>query len=189
VPLTIKAPQTRILIEQVARIASPHLGLIPDAGIFARSIPKFRIEIARSSGVSEKLLKRAVELWNAKTPLKKSLEELKALGLEKKVLGAVEMFWGSFGHSEPKALAEIMPYINHVHGKFFSMKDGDEPDVRYGEFVHALVDGGYDGWMSSEYEGPPADTFAILKAHQAMVQRYISKYSTNGKRKAVSRGK
>jgi hypothetical protein len=46
-PLMIEAPLTQELIAQVKRISSPHLGLIPDAGIFTRSIPKFRIDGAR----------------------------------------------------------------------------------------------------------------------------------------------
>ncbi len=70
-----------------------------------------------------------------------------------------------------------MPYIIHTHGKFFSMVNGDEPDVRYEEFVRALITGGYRGWMSSEYEGPDTDSFEIVKAHQAMVKRYIAKYA------------
>jgi sugar phosphate isomerase/epimerase len=178
-PLEIEAPLTQKLIEQVRRIGSPHLGLIPDGGIFTRSIPKFRIDGARRGGVSEPLLARAVELWKARTALKDAREELKAMGADDRTFGAVEAFWGSFGHSDPKSLAGIMPYIIHTHGKFFSMVDGDEPDVRYEEYVQALVAGGYTGWMSSEYEGPETDSFEVVKAHQAMVKRYIAKYAAS----------
>jgi sugar phosphate isomerase/epimerase len=174
-PLMIEAPLTQQLIAQVRRISSPLLGLIPDAGIFTRSIPRFRIEGARSRGVSEALLQRAVELWKAETPLEQAREKLRALGADDRLFSTIEVFWGSFGHSDPKSLGGIMPYIIHTHGKFFSMVDGDEPDVRYEEFVQALVAGGYSGWMSSEYEGPDTDSFEILKAHQAMVTRYIRK--------------
>lgn len=70
-----------------------------------------------------------------------------------------------------------MPYTIHVHGKFFSMVNGDEPDIRYEEVVRALVEGRYQGWMSSEYEGNAPDSFAKVKAHQAMVKRYLAKYA------------
>jgi sugar phosphate isomerase/epimerase len=158
-------------------LKTPHLGLIPDAGIFTRSIPKFRIEGARRNGVSEPLLKRAVELWAAKTPLQGAREQLKALGADDRTFSTMEIFWGSFGHSDPASVASIMPYIIHTHGKFFSIVSGDEPDVRFEEYVKALILGNYRGWMSSEYEGPDTNSFAVVSAHQEMVWRYIAKYS------------
>jgi len=176
-PLEIEAPMTQELIQQVKRISSPHLGLIPDAGIFCRSIPRFRIEGAKRNGASEALLQRAVELWKAKTSLKDAHDQLKTMGADDRLFGALEVFWGSFGHSDPKSVAEIMPYIIHTHGKFFSIVSGDEPDVRYKEYVHALMRGGYRGWMSSEYEGPDTDSFEVVKAHQAMVKRYMATYA------------
>ena len=127
--------------------------------------------------MSQALLNRAVALWKAETPLKDAREQLKALGADDRTFSTIEVFWGSFGHSDPKSIAGIMPHIIHTHGKFFSIVNGDEPDVRYEEFVKALIDGGYKGWMSSEYEGPDGDSFEIIKAHQAMVRRYIVKYS------------
>jgi sugar phosphate isomerase/epimerase len=179
VPLMIEAPRTQELISQIKRISSPHLGLIPDTGIFARSIPKHRIESAREGGVPENILQKAVELWGRETPLEPALAELTAMGLEKRLVGVLEGFWGSFGHSEPKALAEIMPYIIHMHGKFFTMIKGDEPDIRFEEVVRALIKGRYKGWMSSEYEGnvPNVDSFEVVKEHQKMVRRYMAKYS------------
>ena len=179
-PLMIEAPLTQQLIEQVRRIASPHLGLIPDAGIFARSIPKFRIEGARRNGVAEPLLRHAVELWTAKASLREARDQLKTMGADDRTFSTLEIFWGSFGHSDPASLASIMPYIIHTHGKFFSIVNGDEPDVRYEEYVKALIAGQYRGWMSSEYEGPDTDSFEVVKAHQAMVRRYIAKWSVSG---------
>lgn len=127
--------------------------------------------------MSEALLERAVELWTAETPLEEARARLKAAGADDRVFSMMEVFWGSFGHSDPRSLAGIMPYIIHTHGKFFSIVNGDEPDVRYEEYVRALMAGGYKGWMSSEYEGPDTGSFEIVKAHQAMVKRYIRKYA------------
>ncbi len=173
VPLMIEAPQTQELIRQVERISSDHLGLIPDMGIFARSVPQFATERARARGVAESIVTRAVELWNAETPLPEALAELEHHGLQKSQVSAVESFWGSFGHSEPAALRTIMSYIMHVHGKFFSMENGTEPNLRYEEVVHELLAGGYKGWMSSEFEGDAPDSLAMVQEHQAMIKRYI----------------
>lgn len=177
-PLTIESSQTQILIEQIERLDSPYLGLIPDTGIFTRSIPEFCLSEIRESGFSDKLLARAVELWNAMVDGPGAIEELQRLGLRKENISTVERIWGSFGHSEPEALRAIMPRVIHMHGKFYSMKDGDEPNVRFEEVVKVLVESGYNGWMSSEYEGSAgADTFNVVREHQAMVRRYAKKYA------------
>jgi sugar phosphate isomerase/epimerase len=176
VPLMIEAPLTQELIRQVERISSPHLGLIPDMGIFAHSVPAFAIRRAEARGVDAKVTARAVELWNRRTPLRDALAELQQLGLQKSQITAVEGFWGSFGHSEPEALRTIMPYIIHFHGKFFTMENGTEPNLRYEEVVRELLAGGYSGWMSSEFEGEASDSFAVVQEHQAMVRNYIDKY-------------
>jgi len=178
VPLMIASEKTRMLIDQIERIDSPLLGLIPDTGIFARSIPEFCLIGARHAGVSEALVQRAIVLWNARTPNRAALEELIGLGLRKENVGTVERMWGSFGQSEPEELKPILPRVIHMHGKFFSMRDGEEPDIRFEEVVKVLVESGYDGWMSSEYEGQGGvDTFGLVREQQAMIHRYAAKYA------------
>jgi hypothetical protein len=177
VPLMIKSEKTQGLIEQIERINSPYLGLIPDTGIFTRSIPEFCLTGLRAAGVTEELVQRAIFLWNARTPNHAALEELLKLGLRKENIGTVERLWGSFGCSEPEELKEILPRVIHMHGKFFSMKDGEEPDVRFEEVTKVLVENGYDGWMSSEFEGPNGvDTFELVREQQAMIRRFQQKY-------------
>jgi sugar phosphate isomerase/epimerase len=179
VPLMIEAPLTQQLIQQVERIASPHLGLIPDMGIFAHSVPDSAVARVRARGVPEAIITRALELWNAEAPLDSAMEDLQAHGLDKSQVSAVERFWGSFGHSQPQALRTIMPYIIHMHGKFFTMQDGTEPNVRYEEVIHELLDGDYTGWMSSEFEGDAPDSYVVVQEHQAMIKRYMEGYFTS----------
>jgi sugar phosphate isomerase/epimerase len=178
-PLMIEAPITQELLEQIDQLGSDRLGLIPDCGIFARSISNFHIGNARKGGVPEPFIQKALELWAQKVEEEQAVEIMQSLGADKKTLGLIGMFWGSFGFSEPSALADIKPHIFHVHGKFYSMVDGDEPDLRYEEVVKALLDIQYTGWMSSEFEGGNADSFEIVQAHQAMVNAYIAKYLDN----------
>ena len=175
-PLMIESPKVLELRAQIAHLSSDRLGLIPDCGIFARSISQYHLDRGRKSGVPEAIIQKAQELWKAKTPVEQAFEAIRALGADESTLSWVETIWGSFGYSEPAALAEIEPAIIHVHGKFYSIVAGDEPDLRYEEVVKTLLDIGYTGWMSTEYEGGPTDTFEIAKAHQAMVKGYIQKH-------------
>jgi nitrogen regulatory protein PII-like uncharacterized protein len=72
-----------------------------------------------------------------------------------------------------------MPYVNHVHGKFFTMENGDEPDIRYSDVVRVLLEEGYTGWMNSEFEGMAPDTFIAVQEHQAMIHRYIAQHASS----------
>jgi sugar phosphate isomerase/epimerase len=176
-PLTIESATTQGLLDQVRRISSPCLGLIPDAGIFCRSIPQYLRETVVRRGVSPTHLQLALKLWQQRMPLADARAELLAQGVSERHFVILERFWGSHGQSEPGALLGVMPHVVHFHGKFFSMSGGDqpdEPDVRYADVVKALVQGGYRGWISSEYEGPPGNSFDMVRDQQRMFRRYMA---------------
>jgi hypothetical protein len=68
-----------------------------------------------------------------------------------------------------------MPWIYHVHGKFFGIDEsGEEPSVPVRDLIALLVKAGYTGAISTEYEGWHwnywDDAFPIVAAEQA-VQR------------------
>jgi sugar phosphate isomerase/epimerase len=175
-PLELESARTAELLEQIARLGSPRLGLIPDAGIFARSVPAFRIIEGRELGLSAETVDAVLALWSAERPR----AEASALvdGAPGRDAGEwVDHLWGSFGHSDPAALGEIFEHVVHVHGKFFSIVDDDEPDIRYRELVGALLDQRYDGWISSEYEGPPADSFALVAGQQRLIRRFEAEHA------------
>ena len=70
-----------------------------------------------------------------------------------------------------------MPYVFHVHAKFWDMTDDlTDPHIPYDAVVAALVDGGYRGSLSSEYEGA-RDLYRasdMLRRQQAMLRRLVA---------------
>jgi len=57
-------------------------------------------------------------------------------------------------NEDPPLLADLVPYVVHVHAKFWEMTDDlDDPHVPYDAIVNVLVESGYRGSLSSEYEG------------------------------------
>jgi len=177
-PMMIEAPKTQELVAQIRRIGSEALGLIPDCGIFARSVSKKHIARVRQAGVAEQAIQRALGLWAEKKLEEEIVEIMRSEGVDEKTLAPLGSLLGSFGFSEPSALADIKEHIIHMHGKFFEMVDGEEPDIRYEEVVKALLDIGYTGWISSEYEGMPADNvFEVVQEQQEMIKKYIRKYA------------
>jgi len=83
--------------------------------------------------------------------------------------------------SPPEAIKQIMPYIVHIHGKFHSMVKGEIPAVPFETLTRYLIEGGYTGWMSTEFEGSNLgeypDSFEIVKLQHALVKRFQAKYA------------
>jgi sugar phosphate isomerase/epimerase len=80
-------------------------------------------------------------------------------------------------NEDPADLVELMPYVFHVHAKFWDMThDLTDPHVPYDRVVAALVEGGYKGSLSSEYEGPRDLYLAsdVVRRQQAMLRRLVA---------------
>jgi sugar phosphate isomerase/epimerase len=81
---------------------------------------------------------------------------------------------------DPQELAEVMPYVVHVHAKFWDMTDDlTDPHIPWGEIVPVLLDGGYRGYLSSEYEGR-RDLFRasdMVRRQQAMLRGLVAKHA------------
>ena len=73
-------------------------------------------------------------------------------------------------------LVDLMPYVVHVHAKFWDMTDDlTDPHIPYDGIVRALVEGGFTGSVSSEYEGP-RDLYRasdVLRRQQLMLRRML----------------
>ena len=77
---------------------------------------------------------------------------------------------------DPADLVDLMPYVVHVHAKFWDMTDDlTDPHIPYDGIVRALVEGGFTGSVSSEYEGP-RDLYRasdVLRRQQLMLRRML----------------
>lgn len=78
---------------------------------------------------------------------------------------------------DPADLRDLMPYVFHVHAKFWEMTDDlADPHVPYDAVVRELVAGGYRGSLSSEYEGPRELYLAsdMLRRQHAMLRQLVA---------------
>ena len=113
--------------------------------------------------------------WNAAAPLADTLRQVSELGGSD-----VDRDWAYatyvMFHRNPVADLElVMPYLAHVHGKFFGIDAcGAEPAIDYPSVVAALRRGGYEGIVSSEYiSWAPAaalDSLDQVAAHHRMLR-------------------
>jgi sugar phosphate isomerase/epimerase len=82
---------------------------------------------------------------------------------------------------DPRELAEVMPHVVHVHAKFWDMTDDlTDPHIPWDAIVPVLTAGGYQGYLSSEYEGR-RDLFRasdMVRRQQAMLRRLAAEHAT-----------
>ena len=187
-------PRILALRDRYEQVGSPYLGFTMDWGATVSGFAPSLLEAYRRRGASDELLAKVVDLWNAfyqQGPPADQAEHgqrfgafigLAAqngrpdLGIDFGINGT-----GLFGPARVDDWLEIMPWIRHVHGKFFGIDErGEEPSVPVRDLIGLLVEQGYSGAISSEYEGWHWNNwqspFEIIAAEQA-VQRSAAEAS------------
>jgi Xylose isomerase-like TIM barrel len=189
-PETVRSPWVLALRELYDRLGSPYLGFIPDFGASTRGISPSVFETFRARGVSDELLDEIAERWDelgtrefeAHEEIGNFIALAHSRGAEDHAVNLAVFAVGIHGHQDPQAWKEILPQVVHVHGKFFDIgPDGQDPVVPIEELVDVLVEGGYTGYISSEYEGwhwnTRADAFEMVAGEQALMQSVLEKYA------------
>ena len=90
-------------------------------------------------------------------------------------------FCRHFVYTDPKILVDNMPYIVHIHGKFYDITtDLQETSIPYMDVINVLKDAGYQGYICSEYEGNrhiqdymEVDSIEQVKRHQLLLESVI----------------
>lgn len=182
-PHTVHHPVMTSLRELYDRVESPAVGFIPDFGASVERHPPMLFDAFERAGVPTEASEAMVDAWNAPGDAFARrlalMERLGELGVSGEHAALVGKGFGLFGRQDPRDWREIGDYIVHVHGKFFELdENGDEPAVPYGELMHGLVSLGYDGFVSSEWEGwhwiEGRDPFALIEGHHALLRRLLA---------------
>ena len=166
--------------EVMERLNSPYLGYIPDFGIFDKVYPRLASERALRDGAQENIVNHIVDRYNLHKGMGNIIEEVKSMGGNEVDLAmAYDATRRIF--SDPRKMLEYMPRIVHVHAKCNDMlEDYTEYSVPYDEIILVLIEGGYEGYLSTEYEGNRhiQDAFAVdsveqVRRHQVMLTNLI----------------
>lgn len=194
-PHSVDHPTVVALRELYEEIDSPYLGFIPDFGASTRAIPAGAVRQQRALGTSDELIDLITSAWTAAhegrldpfLARRNLLDEIRGRGGEPEAMAFAWRALTLWGGQPPERWTEILPRVVHVHGKFFDIDaNGDEPSVPYPELMRVFGEAGYDGTISSEWEGSawaePPDGFEMVRRHQAMMRRYLSPYGNEQKR-------
>jgi hypothetical protein len=186
-------PRILTLRDRYEALASPYLGFTMDWGATVRGFAPSLLEAYRRRGLPEALLVDAQQLWTefaADGPPADAAEHGARFGrfiglAQKHGRGDIGIdlgvnATGLFGAAAVDTWNEVAPWIRHVHGKFFGIDEhGHEPTVPVAELITLLVQNGYSGAISTEYEGWHwnnwQDPFDIVRAEHVLQRHAASR--------------
>jgi len=171
-------------LEIKERLKTRHLGIMPDFGTFCRRIPGLVLAEARRKGVREDIIELAEDAYHSDASRKTLFDRVEERnGSEEELWLAKRVEIGVWINDDIADLKDLLPHCVHAHGKFYEMTDDlVEPDVRYDEIMPVLRDGGYTGFVMSEYEGqrlnqgtdPGYDEIEQVRRHQKMMRSFVN---------------
>lgn len=157
-PHTVHDEQIMAYREAFDRIDSPYLGFIPDFSTSTTAVPANYVAAARKAGAPEPVIEEALAMWRTGgfDPSRRAevFQRWAAAGAPLGGIALLARMFGMFGRQPIEAWKEIMPRVIHIHGKFYDIDEhGEETSIALRELLPFFNEAGYDGYISSEWEG------------------------------------
>lgn len=163
--------------ELIMATGSKHVGYVPDMGMYIKTYPRVFRERFQRLGAQEKVAEFILDAFEHRVLTDYILFDIKKMGANQVDLAMAETTRHNIW-SNPRRMLEFMPHIFHIHAKFYEIDDsGFEPSIPYQEIVPVLIEGGFNGHLSSEYEGQRhiEDAFEVDGAEQVRRQHALFK--------------
>lgn len=179
-------------IAMMKKAQSERLGLVIDFGIFCERHPRVSTEYFKSIGVTPAVADSIEAMYLEHGDTLRVVSKDGSHGgefpeaitsLYRSPLDPEFAFFSTGYENTPlDVLDEHIDSIKHFHGKFYEMlPDGSEYSIDYPKILSRLNRLGYDGYVSSEYEGNrfvpvdrPVDDQGQVRAHQAMLAAHLN---------------
>jgi sugar phosphate isomerase/epimerase len=186
-PFHLDQPWIMRHMEVIERTGTRHFGLIPDMGIFVKRYPRVMRDQTIRGGGTESIVDFVCQAYEARIMSEYVIHDVRKMGGNPVDIRFAEslrhMIW-----SNPRRLLEFMPWIFHIHAKFYEMlEDNTEYSIPYDEIIPVLIEGGYDGYLSSEYEGNrhihdvyEVDSVEQVRRQQEMFKRLLGETQPAG---------
>lgn len=202
-PFSLNSDWADGYLEMIRRTGTKYFGFIPDMGIFCKNIPDVVRDKARRQGASERCIEIVDNAYAERVArgftkirydlnLGKANVEYRMANGMKEMIDAIKAAGGKeadlaygdasfvYSWSEPQDIIDNIDYIFHTHAKFYNMhEDYTETAVAIPEVVAAFRKAGYNGYLSSEYEGGEhlrdvgVDSIEQVRRHQEALRRAI----------------
>jgi len=171
--------------EMYAELGSDRLGFTADFSSTMHSLSPTLLRTLRQMGMDEKYFPVMDEVWRRPLPMhvrNQAFEDvLSADGVDFLRFGPfTRLAFNMHGLVAPEEWLDIMPQIFHVHAKFYDIDEsGQEPAMDIPRIVRQFVEGGYRGFLSSEWEGHAfsdlgeSDPIDLVKKQHALMRGAI----------------
>jgi sugar phosphate isomerase/epimerase len=138
----------------IDKYGSKWFGIIPDMGIFEKRPSPIHQERAIRDGGTRRIVEYIAKAVTDNTPVNQIEAEAEKMGAnaaDRQFLFRSTVFRL---YTNPRALKKHKDYIFHIHAKFYNMLDDFTDDcLDYDSVIPILKEIGYEGFLSSEYEG------------------------------------
>jgi hypothetical protein len=178
-------PQVLQMREMYDELQSDRLGFTADFSSTMHSLSPTLLRTLGQMGMPEEYFAVMDEIWHEPTPMhvrnQKFEDFLTSENFDFARLGPfTRLAFNMHGLVPPEEWLDIMPQIFHVHAKFYEIdENGDEPAMDIPRIVRQFVEGGYQGYLSSEWEGHAfsdlgeSDPIDLVKKQHALMRRAI----------------
>lgn len=180
-PFTFGTPWFEERLDYIKESSTKWFGIMPDFGIFTKRIGSiFQDAYIRKGGTPE-IIKMVSDKYESGIDRNETKEKVAHMKEATKADKAFADFCSHFVYTDPNIVIENMPYIFHVHGKFYDITENlQETSIPYHDVVSILKDAGYDGYICSEYEGNrhiqdymEVNSIEQVQRHQKMLANVI----------------
>lgn len=187
--LGFNVPKTDEYINEMLRLNSPYIGIVPDTSLFCRRPPRVVNDYcAKVYGTNPELIAYANEVFASGTDF--FALHTKYGDMDPKLKSLIkdpsrDFFYATnlegYENLPVSCMDGLTDYIKHFHFKLYEMtEEGTEYSIDYREVLEYLHKHHYNGYVSTEYEGnrwvlpdheiPEKQQVA---AHQKLIQKLI----------------
>ena len=179
-PLKLKSEWMDSFMAVIDRTKSKHFGFTLDCGLFAKRPPRVQRDWYIRHGAQESVAKYVETAYENGQTKEETAAEVKKMGGNSMDLDWAQSAY-NYSYNDPKLILDFAEHIVHSHAKFYEMTDDfREYSIPYEEVIPVLLQSGYSGHMSSEYEGQrhindivDSDAPDQLRRHHLMLKRLI----------------
>jgi hypothetical protein len=157
-------------------LESPNVGLVLDFSVAMAAVPASFVDAVCHLGMAREAIDGLVELWAQDASPAELFAAIGEIDAPAAAIDEARAGFVRFGRQDPQAWAPLVPQVAYAHAKFWELDDaGDDPATRTAELIDVLRDGGYDGFLSSEWGGSAwrdadeVDAFELVRRHHELI--------------------
>jgi sugar phosphate isomerase/epimerase len=182
-PIPLDGEYVNQCMDMIQRTKTKHFGLTIDLSLFLRRPIRVMAQRAIRDGIPAPIVQCIQDAFRQGVPKDKAQAEAEKMGYkdEDDGYGTYLMKVYDTPMQDLKKLKALMPHVFHVHAKCWEMtEEMVEYSIPYDEIVPVLAEGGYDGYLSTEYEGQrftqdiaETDSCEQIRRNQFMLKKLL----------------